>query len=197
MSVKESKALIHYHKTHKHKRSIGDGSDYRAIDLVHIQTQWVRDIFNRIAYDCVSEIRKTTDQVVYPEMTALNEWEIGGVQTPHLDTYSRYELEHEEPVDATSPNREWTCILYLNDDFRGGETVFPDLKEDNMFSAEIGSGLVFQGIYHQHGVNRVRRGERWTVSTWYTSNPEKILYPNPVRNLDLDNLSVRFPNAPI
>ena len=162
-----------------------------------------------------SHIRKENDSIVFPEMSTINEWPVGGCQPAHLDTYSRYELEHGEPVDATSPNREWTCILYLNDDFRGGETVFPELtldderikvnkkvnfyesNKDNTFSAEIGSGLVFQGIYHQHGVNRVRRGERWTVSTWYTSNPEKILYPNPVRNLDLDNLSVRFPNAPI
>ena len=162
---------------------------------MHIHSPEIRDILNRMDFRVTSHIRTENDSIVFPEMSTINEWPVGGCQPAHLDTYSRYELEHEEPVDATSPNREWTCILYLNDDFRGGETVFPDLKEDNMFSAEIGSGLVFQGIYHQHGVNRVRRGERWTVSTWYTSNPEKILYPNPVRNLDLDNLSVRFPNA--
>ena len=26
-------------------------------------------------------------------MTAINEWEIGGVQEPHLDTYSTVELD--------------------------------------------------------------------------------------------------------
>ena len=80
LTENQSRNLIHFHQTHKHLRSVGDGSDYRAIDLIHIHTQWIRDVFNRIAYQSVGEIRKHSDQVVYPEMTALNEWAIGGVQ---------------------------------------------------------------------------------------------------------------------
>ena len=38
----------------------------------------------------------------------------------HLDTYSNQEVKHG--TQSEKPAREWTCILYLNDDFRGGET---------------------------------------------------------------------------
>lgn len=193
MSVKESKALIHYHKTHKHKRSIGDGTDYRAIDLVHIQTQWVRDIFNRIAYDCVSEIRKTTDQVVYPEMTALNEWEIGGVQTPHLDTYSTQEQRHN--MEEETPSREWTLILHLNDDFNGGETYFPTEGHTNTPTAC--EGILFQGIYLEHGVNPVRRNSRHTISMWFSTNPERMLTDNRTNNLDEDHFDMRKQDSPM
>ena len=41
-----------------------------------------------------SEIYHAVGTRVYPEMAAVNEWEIGGVQEPHLDTYSTVEIEN-------------------------------------------------------------------------------------------------------
>jgi len=187
VSSQEAKNLIYYHQTHKHKRSVGDGSDYRAIDLIHIQTQWVRDIFNRIAYRSVAEIFKETDQVVYPEMTALNEWDIGGVQEPHLDTYSNVEVKHDQKEEK--PSREWTLILTLNDNYGSGETYFPD--QDYIHKPTACEGILFQGLYHSHGVYPVRRCARHTISMWFSENPDMILTDERTNNLDLDKISIR------
>ena len=57
-------------------------------------------------------------------MISLNEWPIGGVQEPHLDTYSNQ--EQSAGTETNYPARQWTTILYLNDNYRGGRTYVPD-----------------------------------------------------------------------
>ena len=49
-----------------------------------------------------------------------------GIQHPHLDTYSNQEINHGTSPDK--PSREWTCILYLNDNYHGGELMYLMVK---------------------------------------------------------------------
>lgn len=190
----ECQTLVQWYKRHLHLRTIGDNTDYRAINKMHIHNPSVRDLFHKVDSHVIGEIRKETDQIVYPEMSSLTEWPIGGIQHPHLDTYSRYDIEsttseEEKARLAKHPSREWTLILYLNDDFKGGETYFPD--QGTHYTPTEGTGLLFQGIYLNHGVNKVRRDSRRTMSTWYTTDFSNILHPNPVSDLDIDKLSIK------
>lgn len=121
-------------------------------------------------------------------MISLNEWPIGGIQDPHLDTYSNQETKIKRK-DTIVPAREWTCILYLNDDFKGGRTYIPD---GETFEPEAGTGLLFQGIYIPHGVSKVRRNSRHTISFWFSTDPDKQMIQHPIHNLDLDEDSVRL-----
>ena len=84
--------LIQFHKSHRHLTGVGDGSDYTGIRFMHIHTPWVRKAIAEVIVNLTGEIRKISDQIVYPEMIALNEWPIGGIQHPHLDTYSNQEV---------------------------------------------------------------------------------------------------------
>ena len=59
-------------------------------------------------------------------MIGINRWHIGGEQHPHLDIYSNQEMDLN--LHHNTPAREWTCILYLNDDLKGGETYIPEGK---------------------------------------------------------------------
>ena len=193
MSQQEARELIYYHKTHKHKRSIGNGSDYRAIDLIHIHTQWVRDIFNRVGHDSISEIYKLTDQRVYPEMVALNEWDIGGVQEPHTDELSDVDLRNDN-VKKDGLSREWTVILYINghESFQGGETYFPDEgPSGEIITPVLGTGVVFRGVDLKHGVYPVRRGARYTISQWFTADRDRIITDSRTRDLSLDHVTLR------
>lgn len=187
MSPQEALDLIQFHKTHKSLEGVGDGSDYTGIRFMHIHTQWVRDLVFRIIYQLVGEIRLVSNQIVYPEMIAINEWPIGGVQSPHLDTYSNQEMNHG--TQSKTPAREWTCILYLNDDFTGGETYVPD---GETYKPEACSGLLFQGIYIPHGVNKVRRNSRHTISFWFTQDEMRQMVQHPVYDLNLDEDSYRL-----
>jgi hypothetical protein len=46
---------------------------------MHIHTDWVRKAVAEVIVNLTGEIRKISDQVVYPEMIAINEWPIGGI----------------------------------------------------------------------------------------------------------------------
>ncbi len=187
MTPQEAQELILFHKNHKSLEAVGDGSDYFGIRFMHIHTQWVRDIVFRIIYQLTGEIRLISNQIVYPEMIAINEWPIGGVQSPHLDTYSNQEVLHGN--QSEKPAREWTCILYLNDNFKGGETYIP---QGETYKPEACSGLLFQGIYIPHGVNKVRRNSRHTISFWFTQDEMRQMVQHPVYDLNLDEDSYRL-----
>ena len=59
----------------------------------------------------------------------------------------------------------WTSVIYLNDDYEGGETVVGD-KEVVPLKGKI---VTFQGVSVLHGVNKVLKGDRYTVPVWYRS----------------------------
>ena len=138
-------------------------------------------------------------------MATLTEWPIGGVQTPHLDTYSNQEYsidpEYDKKIERgeQGPSREWTCILYLNDDHGGGETYFPpsDYYPFGWQSANMGEdrktgdGLLFQGIYHSHGVFPVRRNSRHTMALWFTEDIEKCATQQYVGDLEHNESSIK------
>ena len=187
MSKERCQEIIQFHKNHRHLTAVGDGSDYTGIRFMHIHSPWLRQYVAEVIVDLVGEIRKTSDQIVYPEMIAINEWPIGGIQHPHLDTYSNQEMAHGTSPDK--PSREWTCILYLNDNYRGGRTYVPD---GEVYEPEQGSGLLFQGIYIPHGVEKVRRHPRHTISFWFTTDVERCMPLYPVDDLSLNEDSWRL-----
>jgi len=160
---------------------------------LHIHTQWVRDIINRLSYDVIGEICKQTDEKVYPEMIALNEWPIGGVQAPHLDTYSDVDIRNNT-VKEDGPSREWTVILYINghESFQGGETYFPDMgPSGEIITPVLGTGVVFRGVDLKHGVYPVRRGARYTISQWFTSDKDRIITDARSKDPVIDHITLR------
>ena len=123
-------------------------------------------------------------------MATLTSWHIGGFQDPHLDTYSNQEMTHGTSPDK--PSREWTCILYLNSNYHGGRTYIPD---GEVFEPMTGHGLLFQGIYIPHGVQKVRRHPRHTISFWFSTDIDRCMPINPVEDLSLDEDSWRLQNT--
>ena len=181
ITEQESRNLIWFHKTHLHLRNLGGDGDYLGIERNLIHTDWVRNLFNRIDFQVTGILKEETGKTYYPEMSTLNEWKIGGFQDPHLDTYTNAELGHITPEEEkhlkTNPNREWTVILPLNDNFKGGECHFPatDINPVSLKHSPVArEGVLFRGIEHLHGVPPVRRSSRHTIANWYTSNSDNI-----------------------
>jgi len=74
-------------------------------------------------------------------------WPSGASQKEHFD------FEHHP----------YTTILYLNDDFEGGETVVehkPIIPEKNKL-------IGFEGNKIIHKVNEIKKGSRYTLPCWY------------------------------
>jgi hypothetical protein len=61
--------------------------------------------------------------------------------------------------------RSHVCSLLLNDDYEGGELVFPDI--DAVVKAEAGDMVVFPGYYMSHGVAKITKGTRRVLLVFF------------------------------
>ncbi len=90
----------------------------------------------------------------------------GGYYKPHQDT-----LKKDKNV------RMYTFILALNDDYEGGETIFPNLKRE--YKLRAGDALFFNTLDNYemisskalHGGNPVKSGEKWICNLWVHKYP--------------------------
>jgi hypothetical protein len=85
----------------------------------------------------------------------------GGLYHPHADS--------ENPDGAGGwtkvVNRDLSILIYLDDDFVGGELVF--VAQALQFRPRAGSAIVFPSDHRfVHGVQPVQRGQRRVISSW-------------------------------
>jgi len=90
-------------------------------------------------------------ELVLPEETQLVGWDVGMDQPLHRD--------------VTRPSTTYAAVIYLNDDFEGGETVLADIAT---IRPRAGALLAFHGARLQHAVTAVRSGRRFTMPLWFT-----------------------------
>ena len=79
-------------------------------------------------------------------------WPTGTFMKPHVDDNN----VHKPDVFA--------AMLYLNDDFEGGSTVFEDIE----VKPESGKLVIFSNSQHLHYVSKVDKSERFVLSFWYS-----------------------------
>ncbi len=98
---------------------------------------------------------------LYSDTTQLVHWPPGVALTPHADN-----TEPNGQPNST-PHRCFSSILYLNDNYTGGETYFPFLGF--RIKPQTGSLLAFRSdASHAHGVTRIETGHRYTCANWFT-----------------------------
>lgn len=72
--------------------------------------------------------------------------------------------------DRPGGKRRLSIVCYLNDDFDGGETVFPKL--DIRVQPHAGMAVLFDSTL-LHGAEHVSRGEKFVFVTWLGTVPEE------------------------
>jgi predicted 2-oxoglutarate/Fe(II)-dependent dioxygenase YbiX len=88
-----------------------------------------------------------------------------GHYIPHVDAETLYKDESELDWWEKTLDRDVSWVLFLNDDFTGGELVFPDL--DLTIAPRAGTLVCFPSDHNYvHGVQPVREGHRFTLVTW-------------------------------
>ena len=95
----------------------------------------------------------------------------GDSHIAHADNERR---EHGRWVPNHTPQRDYTGIAYLNDDFTGGELAFPDL---DVFIAPKPGLLVGFPSNHKfvHAVPKVLFGKRYSLPVWFTVNSAEAM----------------------
>ncbi|MBQ1498745.1 MAG: hypothetical protein IIZ38_10555 [Sphingomonas sp.] len=115
----------------------GDRSVRQMRAIRWLATERLRDFFR--------------DPGIHPEETQIVRWSPGDGQPLHLD--------------MTRETTTYAAILYLNDDFLGGETFF---ENGATIRPRTGTLVGFHGASLRHGVRTVVAGTRLTMPIWFT-----------------------------
>jgi hypothetical protein len=87
----------------------------------------------------------------------------------HMDAKCKPSERFDLPCEETI----FTGIIYLNDNFTGGEIIFPN--QEVTYAPEAYSVVLYPagGYEYPHAVNEILSGKRYCATFWYTGN-EKI-----------------------
>ncbi len=145
---------------------------------------------------------------LHSELWEIVRWKEGNFQEPHVDHIDPnfdlssvdlslvpdeckyfFEERNIEKYKKFFTNKSFTSIIYLNDDYEGGELYFP---QHNGFEIKPkrGTMLIFSGtIDNMHGIKKVTSGTRYTHVTFWSNNiskSSKIAFDKKVNRLVVD-----------
>ena len=130
------------------------------------ETAWLSTedpIVKSVVERCVSRIDRPIENCEELQVLRYNE---GGYYNPHQDVF--YQDKNK---------RLYTFIIALNDDYEGGETAFPVIKEK--YKLKAGDALFFHTLDNYgldtsdalHGGQPVKSGEKWVCNLWVHKYP--------------------------
>jgi predicted 2-oxoglutarate/Fe(II)-dependent dioxygenase YbiX len=130
--------------------------------------------FHDVNHPVINDIRSRVSKLTHTplckiELIQVSKYETGGFYRPHFDSA------------LPSPHRPYTMLIYLNDDYEGGETYFPKLKKKYklnrcdalLFSNHDSSGNVADKSMHSGEL--VTKGEKWICTVWINKNNVELL----------------------
>jgi predicted 2-oxoglutarate/Fe(II)-dependent dioxygenase YbiX len=97
-------------------------------------------------------------KITYPSIVV---WNIGDKQSPHADK------EHIDGTDNGFSFRDISSLIYINNDYEGGEIYFP--KQNIEIKPDSGDLVCFPGDKeYMHGVKEITNGKRFTIPMFFT-----------------------------
>ena len=124
------------------------GATYYGGDVDPIEIKTTDGVVNTVNSLC-----KTFDSSSNLDYVGVVRWPVGTFMKPHTDNNNNH------------PKDVFAAMLYLNDDFDGGHTVFEHLE----VKPEVGKLMVFSNSYYLHYVSKVEGAERFVLSFWYNN----------------------------
>ncbi len=98
---------------------------------------------------------------VYPDTLQIVRWFTGLELPPHADR------EHPDGRPNPFPWRDFATVIYLNDDYAGGEIYWPNQNISHL--PKTGDLAIFPGTREfLHGVRKVTEGTRYTIGSFFT-----------------------------
>ena len=152
-------------------RIYSDKNDVYSNDSRKSNQTWLDDSHPAIKQisNRVRQYTKTDNK--YQEPLQVVNYPVGGFFRPHYDACEGNK-EFCERMDGKYGPRLFTVLFYLNDNFEGGETVFP--KINKVVKPEKGKAVIFRNVNDDgiiikqalHGGEPIKSGEKWIANKW-------------------------------
>jgi predicted 2-oxoglutarate/Fe(II)-dependent dioxygenase YbiX len=154
-----------------HKSNNTGGKEWRVDktirDTQHIEMGKIQPKIIELMHNVVKEVVNPFYEVEISEseVPQILSYGIGGHYCPHIDGESLWQTPDGELIWKKSTERDISMVFYLNDEFEGGDFIFPDLKI--RVRPEPGMLVCFPSNHHyKHGVEPVTKGERYSIVCW-------------------------------
>lgn len=139
--------------------------DGRILFLHQIADTGAKAIMQQSRFAALYRIARhfNVETLPYSDTQQLVRWPTGLAMPPHVDNAHPDGSQHETAY------REFASVVYLNDDFEGGDIYFPTLGY--RLRARRGMLIGFRAdALHPHGITEITAGLRYTMPGWYTSD---------------------------
>ena len=172
LSDEESQKIVNFAKSIE--RWEDGGSEFwnnRSLNAQNIYRDYDKEI-GELLYETKEKVKTAIQSLyglnqVYPDLMQIIRWFPGMEQPPHADDMT----DHDDPELDWFKHREYGAIIYLNDDYEGGETYYP--QHEKSISPEIGKLAVHPGTPdHMHGVTEIKNNIRYTIASFWTTDKE-------------------------
>jgi len=125
----------------------------------------IEDLFRNTVKNIINPFYQV--EVDSSEIPQVLSYGIGGHYRPHIDGESIWMTPRGEKIWKKSTDRDLSMVFFLNNDFEGGDFIFPELKV--RVRPEPGMMVCFPSNHHyMHGVEPVTKGKRYSIVTWST-----------------------------
>lgn len=151
------------------KKSIPDNSFYdnRTLDYGSLTDTSIKKLIAAFKFDSNFIVRHLFKETLYSDYNDLVCWHDGQMMDVHADN------AYPDGTPNYVPYRDFTSVLYLNNDFTGGKTFFPNQKV--IVTPKKGTFVCYPAtLEYSHGVSAIMSGTRYTLASWYTKQKEYI-----------------------
>jgi hypothetical protein len=139
------------------------GSSGKAI-LTDVETMRQFGLSDNFFSDIKEKYQEAVEKVFGRKVKAntshAQKWDVGGFASPHSDN-----SDHDGNPNAFEINK-YVGILYLNNDYEGGEFAFFD--RELKYKLKKGSCIMFPSNFmYPHEIMPVTSGTRYSIITWF------------------------------
>ena len=134
-------------------------------------TAWLDPQDDKIVERVVRRCLKNCDRPLRNcEQLQVVRYKPGGYYNPHYDNPAFFDIYSD--MELRFNPRMYTFIIALNDDYKGGHTIFPNLNKK--YKLQTGDVLRFDNLNNYgfpssqslHGGDKVEEGEKWICNVW-------------------------------
>lgn len=142
--------------------------DNRGLEYKNIYYNYNAEI-GKLLYEIKNKIKLEIEKLyrvdeAYCDHLAINRWFSGMEQPPHAD-----DMKNAGPGHDWFHHRHFGAIIYLNNDYVGGQTYYP---QQNFNIDPIPGRLAIHpgNEEHLHGVSKISGNTRYTVASFWTKD---------------------------